>query len=88
MNNDFYGNVGNSDYNTNSANRANNGYYNQYDDNFYNGGPRYTQKSIDEALEKKRKQDIDNIVGAIILLIIIIVLLVIFVITNLDFSFE
>jgi len=87
MNNDFYGSVGTSDYQTNSQNRENNGFYNQYDDNFYNQGPKYNQQQIDLSNAKRKKQEIDNIVGAVILLAIIIALLILFVIPNLDFNF-
>ena len=87
MNNDFYGSVGTSDYQTNSQNRANNGFYNQYDENFYNQGPKYNQHQIDLSNAKRKKQEIDNIVGAVILLAIIIALLILFVIPNLDFTF-
>jgi hypothetical protein len=87
MNNDFYGSVGTSDYQTNSQNRENNGFYNQYDENFYHQGPKYNQQQIDLSNAKRKKQEIDNIVGAVILLAIIIALLIIFVIPNLDFTF-
>ena len=87
MNNDFYGSVGTSDYQTNSQNRENNGFYNQYDDSFYNQGPKYNQQQIDLSNAKRKKQEIDNIVGAVILLAIIIALLILFVIPNLDFNF-
>ncbi|MBP5684467.1 MAG: hypothetical protein J6X02_04340 [Bacilli bacterium] len=86
MKNDFYGSVGASDLQTNNETRANNGYYNQYDDNFYNQGPKYSQHQLDLEKAKRRKQEVDNIVGAVILLIVIVVLLVIFVIPNLDFN--
>ena len=87
MNNDFYGSVGTSDYQTNAQNRENNGFYNRYDDNFYQQGPKYSQHQIDLSNAKRKKQEIDNIVGAVILLAIIIALLIIFVIPNLDFNF-
>ncbi len=87
MKNNYYGNVGKSNLETNNTNRANNGYTNKYDDAFYNNGPHYNEARLAEIEEKKQKAARDNMVGSIILFIIIIALLIIFVIPNLDFSF-
>ena len=87
MKNDYYGNVGESNLDTNNTNRENNGYYNKYDDNFYSNGPKYSQARLEEIEKKKREATRDNMIGSIILFIIIVVLVVIFVIPNLDFSF-
>ncbi len=78
----LYGNVGNTSYEENRQTRENNGYYNKYDDEFYQNGPQYKKEIIDKEIEQIKKQQRDNVIGSLILIIIIIVLLIIFVVPN------